>query len=52
MKSYPDIKGERAFVDVEVCRGCGCCVIACPNEARKMKIVRPPEHIREAGAIY
>jgi Pyruvate/2-oxoacid:ferredoxin oxidoreductase delta subunit len=52
MKQYPGIKGERAYVNPELCRGCGCCVIACPNEARKMKIVRPPEHIPESGAIY
>lgn len=52
MKQYPGIKGERAYVNPELCRGCGCCVIVCPNEARRMKIVRPPEHIPESGAIY
>jgi ferredoxin len=52
MKHYPEVGAERAYVDPEICRGCGCCVVACPNEARTMKIVRPPEHIPDTGAIY
>jgi len=52
MKQYPGIKGERAYVDPEICRGCGCCVITCPAEARKMKVVRPPEHVPDALGIY
>jgi len=52
IKFDPALGRERTYVDVEKCRGCGCCVITCPGEARTMKVVRPPEHIPESGAIY
>jgi len=48
MKYYPQLHDERSFTDTEKCMGCGCCVISCPNEARTMKLVRPPEHVPEA----
>ncbi len=52
LKFFPELGGERAYVDAEKCRGCGCCVITCPGEARTMKIVRPPEHIPDSLGIY
>jgi len=53
IKYYPEIGEERAYIDTEKCMGCGSCVISCPNEARAMKLVRPPEHIPEAaGGVY
>ena len=52
MKYYPEIGAERVYVDPELCRGCGCCVITWPNDARAMKIVHPVEHIPDSLAIY
>jgi len=51
MKYYPEFGEERAYIDPDECIGCGLCVITCPAEARKMKIVRPPEHIPEPGDL-
>jgi len=51
MKDYPELGGERAYTDPDECIGCGLCVITCPTEARKMKIVRPPEHIPQPGNL-
>jgi ferredoxin/DNA-binding transcriptional ArsR family regulator len=52
LKLDPDAGAERAYVDEEKCQGCGDCVLVCPNSARSMKMVRPPEHIPESLSIY
>jgi len=44
------MRDGKAYIDAEKCYGCGQCVVNCPAEAMKMKIVRPPEHIPEGGA--
>ena len=43
-------KKLKAAVDPEKCFGCGVCVVGCKDDALKMKLVRPPDHIPEAGA--
>ena len=38
-------KKYKAVIDPEKCFGCGVCVVGCEQEALKMKLVRPPDHI-------
>lgn len=42
-------KKLKAAVDPEKCYGCGVCVVGCDADALKMKMVRPPDHIPNAG---
>jgi electron transport complex protein RnfB len=53
MKFYPEFDQERAFVNAEMCMGCGSCVVTCPGKARTMKLVRPPEHVpADLGRVF
>jgi len=45
VRYYPEYGEERAYIDTERCKGCGSCVVNCPIGARKLKLVRPVEHI-------
>lgn len=52
MKFYEEFGEERAYTNQEECIGCGVCVVNCPTDARKMKLVRPPEHIPDAKDFF
>jgi ferredoxin len=53
IKFYPELGQERAFVDAEMCMGCGSCVVTCPGKARTMKLVRTPEHVpADLGRVF
>ncbi len=46
MRKYPGITKWKAFINPDLCMGCGNCVIKCPKEKTIiMELVRPPEHI-------
>ena len=35
----------KAFVNQNMCHGCGVCTVKCPEQALKMRLVRPADHI-------
>jgi len=46
MRKYPCITKWKAYINPDLCMGCGNCVIKCPKEGTiVMELVRPPEHI-------
>ncbi|MBI4295783.1 MAG: 4Fe-4S binding protein [Chloroflexi bacterium] len=45
MRKTPGSKRLKAHVESENCMGCGLCVFKCPQNAMRLELVRPPEHI-------
>jgi NAD-dependent dihydropyrimidine dehydrogenase PreA subunit len=46
MRKHPGMKKWKAYIDPEMCMGCGTCVVNCPKEgAMSFEVVRPPEHV-------
>jgi heterodisulfide reductase subunit A-like polyferredoxin len=41
----PGSKKLKAQVNPEACYGCGCCFMACEQDAISMKCVRPASHV-------
>lgn len=55
LRIYPEYFNERAWMNEELCMGCGCCVETCPSGARGMKLVDPPETLKlpsDAKGLY
>lgn len=53
METGPEKTCQRSSVDAEKCMGCGSCVVSCPSDARRMKVVRPPNHIpQQIAKLY
>jgi len=50
MKFYPEYDEERAYIDEDICMGCGNCIETCPSGIRGMKIVEPPETLTHVSA--
>ena len=50
MRQYPD-GTIKAWVNPDICLGCGCCVVNCPGGARELICVRPPEFIVQSDSI-
>lgn len=47
MRKVPGSKKMKAYIINEHCMGCGVCTFKCPNQAMRLELVRPPEHIPE-----
>jgi Na+-translocating ferredoxin:NAD+ oxidoreductase subunit B len=45
MKKYAGSKKLKSSLIDHNCMGCGSCVVACPQKALTLELVRPPEHI-------
>jgi len=46
MRKHPGMKKWKAYVDPDMCMGCGTCVVNCPKKgAMSFDVVRPPEHV-------